>query len=297
MQDSTPQEIPKDSQEFQISSQFEWIPGLDCRLRLFSHNLQSDIHGKTVLLFVHGYKGYAQWGCWGRMFDALAQSGIPGFRLDFAMNGTTAECPASIVDLEAWSRNTYSREVQETIAALRHLRSRGADVVLMGHSRGGGIAICATAATAQTHFAPKALVLLASVADFQRRFPRGQAFKKWEQSDCLPVINGRTGETYCHRFGFYLDFAQHPHLLNIREQAARIQVPVWAIHAEDDEAVKLAEFRELQAFLAHNPRFDSSVLASGGHTFGAREPWPANQPLPKETAEIVKDLGRFIAQL
>lgn len=297
MQHSVPKAPPKDSQEFQKSCQIEWIPGLDCPLRLFAHKPIPDIHGKTVILFIHGYKGYAEWGCWRKMMEELAQAGTPAFRLDFSKNGTTQEVSTAIVDTESWSRNTYSREVLETISALRHLKNQGAHVVLMGHSRGGGIATCTTAATLNTGMAPKALVLLASVSDFRIRFPTGDALRAWKKSDCLPITNARTGETYCHKFIFYQDFITNDELLDIRRQAARIHLPVLAIHAKDDVAVGIEEFQELTTIFKRSADLKPLVYKEGGHTFGAREPWPENADLPNETAELVIELGRFVAQL
>lgn len=297
MQHSVPTDPPKDSQEFLNSCQIEWIPGLDCPLRLFVHKATPEIHGQTVLLFVHGYKGYAEWGCWREIMKDLARSGTPAFRLDYSKNGTTREESRAIVDTEAWSDNTYSREVQETIAALRHLRNQGAQVILMGHSRGGGIATCATAATLCTGMIPKALILLASVSDFHKRFPDGDALQAWKESDCLPVANARTGETYCHRFNFYLDFIRNSELLDISGQAARIALPVLAIHAQDDSAVGVEEFQELVEIFKGSAVLTSRIFNRGGHTFGAREPWPENEPLPSETAELIRELGRFIARL
>jgi alpha-beta hydrolase superfamily lysophospholipase len=231
------------------------------------------------------------------MMEALVQLGTPAFRLDFSKNGTTAQEPSAIVDTEAWSQNTYSREVKETIAALGQLKNRGADVVLMGHSRGGGIATCATAATLNTGMTPRALVLLASVSDFHKRFPSGEALQEWKESDCLPIENARTGETYCHRFQFYQDFINNAELLDIRKQAARITVPVLAVHSEDDPAVEIEELHELTEAFRHSTHLTTRVLKQGGHTFGAREPWPVDKPLPNETAELTKELGRFIAHL
>jgi len=264
-------------------------------LRLQAHRTSED--SKTAVLFLHGYKGYADWGCWDLMCEALVGFSVHAFRLDFSGNGTSAETPGDIHDLESWSRNTYRQELQDTIAAVQSLRRQGYEVILMGHSRGGGIATIAAATLCGTMNAVKGLILLASVSDFERRFPKGEALEQWKLTNRWMVKNGRTGEIYHHKFHFYTDFLRHQDLLNIRQQAARVDVPVMVVHALDDQAVFASESRELASIFRHNVRVLQVMLESGGHTFGSMEPWPNGKPLPKEMADLLPEIGQFVTTL
>lgn len=249
------------------------------------------------MLFLHGYKGYANWGCWDLMCEALVGFNVHAFRLDFSGNGTSAETPGDIHDLESWSRNTYRQELQDAMAAVRTLQRQGFEVILMGHSRGGGIATITAATLRGTVNAVKGLVLLASVSDFERRFPKGEALEQWRSTNRWEVKNGRTGETYHHKFQFYTDFLRHKNLLDIRQQAARVDVPVMVVHASDDQAVSSSESMELSSIFKRNVRLVQVMLESGGHTFGSREPWPEGEPLPKEMADLLAEIGLFIETL
>lgn len=265
------------------------------KLRLQAH--WSDAKTNRAILFLHGYKGYAEWGCWGLLCDAMTRFGVHAFRLDFSGNGTSFDRPDDIHDLEAWSENTYRNEVQDAIAAIRDLRHRGLDVILMGHSRGGGIATIVASTLRNTAYAIKGVILLASVADFERRFPSGEAFASWQASDRWEVLNGRTGETYHHKFSFYSDFVQHHELLDIRQQASRVDVPVLIAHATDDSAVSVAEAEELARIFARRVPLQEAYFEKGGHTFGSKEPWPAGEPLPKEMADLLPEIGHFVQSI
>lgn len=251
----------------------------------------------TAVLFLHGYKGYAAWGCWDQMCDALTDLRIHAFRLDFSGNGTTAERPNEIHDLDAWSDNTYRQELSEAIDAIKALRHQGFDVILMGHSRGGGIATLAAGALRDTMYAVKGLVLLASVSDFERRFPTGEGLANWRATGRWEVKNGRTGETYHHKFHFYEDFVAYRELLDIRRQAARVGVPVLIAHAKDDQAVSAEESLELAMIMRQGTRVAVVEFETGGHTFGTKEPWPARVPLPKEMADLLSEIGHFIQSI
>ena len=264
-------------------------------LRLQAH--RSPEGSKTAVLFLHGYKGYADWGCWDLMCEALVGFSVHAFRLDFSGNGTSTETPGDIHDLESWSRNTYRQELQDAIAAVQSLRRQGYEVILMGHSRGGGIATITAATLRGTMNAVKGLVLLASVSDFARRFPKGEALERWRSTNRWEVKNGRTGETYHHKFQFYTDFLRHQDLLDIRRQAARVDVPVLVVHALDDQAVSASEARELISIFRRNVHVVEVMLESGGHTFGSKEPWPEGKTLPKEMADLLPEIGHFVETL
>lgn len=264
-------------------------------LRLQAHWSNQNTH--RAVLFLHGYKGYADWGCWGLMCERLSEMGFHAFRLDFSGNGTTWERPNEIHDLEAWADNTYRQELHDAIAAVQTLRHRGLEVILMGHSRGGGIATIAAGALRNTNYSVKGLILLASVSDFESRFPKGSALARWESTDRWEVKNGRTGEVYHHKFRFYLDFQRFHQLLNIEGQAARVEAPVLIVHAEDDQAVPIQASKRLAAILKQKNAVQELYLKAGGHTLGSKEPWPYNKPLPKEMADLLPEIGHFIRSL
>ena len=77
------------------------------------------------MLFLHGYKGYMDWGAWALVGDHFASQGWRFLRINFSHNGTTPSRPTEFTDLDAFAANTYSRELDEATDVLRALRTPG----------------------------------------------------------------------------------------------------------------------------------------------------------------------------
>ena len=253
-----------------------------------------DIHGqwhvpametKGTVLFLHGYKGYMDWGAWNRVGDHFASTGWRFLRINFTHNGTTPERPSEFNDLKAFAANTYSRELDEAVATLRALRTPGSTeesriisslpLAVIGHSRGGGIA-CLAAEEADRLIRQDGsrgvdhLITWAAVADFQSRFPTGEELMAWKSSGHREVIHHRTRQRLHHNWSFYQDAQDHRDRLHIESAMSRFGGTTLVVHGEDDPAVKLDHAQRLAGWGRHTTLF---VLKEAGHTFGAQEPW------------------------
>jgi pimeloyl-ACP methyl ester carboxylesterase len=161
-------------------------------------------------------------------------------------------------------------------------------LIVMGHSRGGGIASLAASRTDVD-----GLVLLASVSDFESRFPSGEALNKWRSSDRLEVLNGRTMQVLSHSFTFYEDFIANSASLNIESAIRRLSCPLLVIHGDADDAVDLSEGQALAEW-ANNGNL--VVIPEAAHTFGASHPWKSAD-LPPHTIDVVHAVKQFLANL
>ena len=98
-----------------------------------------------LVIFVHGYKGYKDWGAWDLMAEAFAKNGFYFVKFNFSHNGTTLENPFEFDDLEAFANNNYSKELSDLDVVLNHFIAQkevnSSSVSIIGHSRGGGISI------------------------------------------------------------------------------------------------------------------------------------------------------------
>jgi predicted dienelactone hydrolase len=109
----------------------------------------SDTEKKLPLvIFIHGYKGYKDWGAWNLMAEKFAEAGFFFVKFNFSHNGTTVEDPHNFADLEAFGNNNYSKELSDLGFVIDHFienpRVDREKVILIGHSRGGGISIIKT---------------------------------------------------------------------------------------------------------------------------------------------------------
>ena len=237
-----------------------------------------------TVLFLHGYKGYKDWGAWNMVGDIFARQGWRFLRINFTHNGTSFDHPNEFVDLEAFSLNTHRRELDETLAVIQALRSKGTvdshetlqgPLAIIGHSRGGGVACLAAAEWNEVHgrtgLEPVShLVTWASVDDFQSRFPKGESLAQWEASNRLEVINHRTRQRLHHQWGFYSDFQDHQVRLNVRRAVEQFRGPSLVAHCKDDPAVDVKHALRLAEWSQDPTLF---IMDEGGHTFGSCEPW------------------------
>lgn len=254
-----------------------------------------DIHGvwhlpegrqaKGTILFLHGYKGYMDWGAWNLVGEAFALSGWRFLRINFTHNGTTPASPSAFSDLTAFGQNTHRRELEETLDVIRALREPGPQLhrnptsegplAILGHSRGGGIACLAAQeghrqCLAEGREGVSHLITWAAVADFASRFPSEETLSLWEETGRLEVINHRTRQRMHHDWSFYTDFMAHAAQLHIETAVRQFPGRTLVAHAEDDGAVHIEHAHMLSGWAQDPTLF---VMQEGGHTFGAAEPW------------------------
>ena len=111
---------------------------------------QDDQKPKPVVIFCHGYKGFKDWGAWDKMAETFAEKGYFFVKFNFSHNGTTPENPTEFLDIEAFGDNNYSIELDDLQSVIDWLlvpdfpdaiQIDVSHINLIGHSRGGAIAI------------------------------------------------------------------------------------------------------------------------------------------------------------
>ena len=261
---------------------------------------------KGTVLFLHGYKGYMDWGAWAMVGDAFAQAGWRFLRINFTHNGTTPEDPCTFTDLQGFAANTYSRELDESISVLQALRAEASmsddtatekPLAVIGHSRGGGVAcLAASAADAKLQTEGKrgiqSLITWAAVADFASRFPSGKALEHWRQSGELEVINHRTRQRLWHNWSFIEDFMEQPNRLDVEQAVRQFSGQTLIVHGTSDQAVDTDHAHRLAAW-AQEPTL--SMGEGMDHTFGAKEPW-TDPAMPEALAAITQTTLHFLEE-
>ncbi len=241
---------------------------------------------KATVVFCHGYKGFKDWGPWNLVADAFAKSGFLFVKFNFSHNGTTPDALEEFVDPEAFGQNNYSKEVEElklvhhwalTTTTIDQARAKHLSH-LIGHSRGGGIALIVA-----NSLNIVSLATWAGVSDFASRFPFGSALEEWRKNGVYYVLNSRTGQQLPHNIQFLDDFLQNEEELDIRTKTRMLNKPFLILHGTKDEAVHISEAMRLNKW-----GILSSVyfIPNANHTFGASHPWKKNE-LPKDLSEVV----------
>ncbi|UOQ74779.1 alpha/beta hydrolase family protein [Hymenobacter cellulosilyticus] len=126
--------------EFLLSSPHHERPfAADARFR-------PDGHPKPVVVFVHGFKGFKDWGHFNVLADYFAAHGFVFVKLNLSHNGVVPGGTGDLEDLEAFGRNNFSLELGDLGCLLDYLTGPAsvlpaaeADlsrIYLVGHSRG-----------------------------------------------------------------------------------------------------------------------------------------------------------------
>jgi len=253
-----------------------------------------DAFDLPVVIFCHGYKGFKDWGAWGLMAGEMAKEGFAVLKFNFSHNGGTFEQPIDFPDLEAFSEDNYSKQLDDLEQVIDFVLAKKSPLpnldtsklYLIGHSRGGGITSIKTAENSNI----KKLITWASVSDYKSRFPQGEKLKEWKNKGVYHVKNGRTKQDMPHNIQFYEDFEKNSTRLNILAQAKKITVPTLIIHGENDETVSIENANALHKAIADS---ELKFIKNAGHTFNTAHPWKAKK-VSREMDQVIKLTTSFL---
>ena len=243
---------------------------------------------RTAVLVAHGFKGFKDWGFFPHLCERLARDGHLVVSFNFSLNGTGPNL-VDFTDLEAFGRNTLSRELEDlrwmldrTMAGEWSGGRPPAVTGLLGHSRGGGTSII----TAAEHTGVAALVTWAAVSTFHRWGE--QHVEDWTTRGVTFVANARTGQEMPLYRSLWDDLKANADRLDVAAAAAMVRVPWLIVHGDDDATVPVAEAHRLREA---GPSSALRVIVGSGHTFEAAH--PMEDSTPGLEAAIEATLGHF----
>ena len=230
---------------------------------------------RPAVLVLHGFKGFKDWGMFPPLSQRLAQAGFTVVSPNLSGSGVDDEGDFSLP--ERFGHNTFSAELEDVRRVIDALMAGQLGVAtpstlgLVGHSRGGGIAILQAARDPRV----RALVTWAAISSVER-WPAPQR-SSWRAAGKTDIQNARTGQVLPLYTDVLDDIEQNASALDIEAAGRRMRVPWLVIHGTEDESVPFAEAERLKAASA---RPDTRLLPieGGGHTFGAVHPWRATTP-------------------
>lgn len=245
-----------------------------------------------VIIFLHGFKGFKDWGQWPLFAKYLALKGYAVVRMSFSHNGTTPEQPDDFADLEAFGRNTFSKELQDVQDVIAWLQSASGlkpqidlDALnIVAHSRGGAIAMITAAEDSRI----QKVVTLSGVGTLVRFSKEEQEY--WKQNGVIYMLNGRTGQNMPLYYSLAEDYLDNEKRFDLHKVVGNIEQPFMIIHAEKDETVPLIEGQKLAS---EGKNTTIEVLPNANHSFGGMHPFEGNQ-LPEDTQKCVDLIHDFL---
>ena len=228
-------------------------------------------NNKELVVFIHGFMGFMDWGAWHLVANFFYERNYDFCRFNLSHNGTTIEAPIDFVDLDAFGANTYSKELFDIQALLLHIENQHRSysrIHLIGHSRGGGMAILAA-----KHWDCLSelgqVCTWAAICDIGRRFPVGEALARWKLEGVRYVKNGRTNQDLPQYYQLYEDYLEKQDQLDILGAAKYIGQGLHIFHGDLDESVPMSEAFEL----GNAAGVEVMTIKGADHVFGAKHPW------------------------
>lgn len=239
---------------------------------------------KPIVLFIHGFKGFKNWGPFPFVCEHLAAKGFVNIAFNFSHNGVGDDL-LNFSELDRFAENTFSLELEELsdvigeIASLDNipidLREINTGAIgLHGHSRGAATAILA----APHHRMIRCVASWAPVSHFNRYTDRQKA--EWRAKGYAEILNARTGQTMrlnmtllddIERHKEHLDIPKAAHILTSQEKSLLL------VAGSEDLTAKPVESQTI--YDASSKEFaELHIIPRTGHTFGSEHPFKGTTP-------------------
>lgn len=229
------------------------------------------------VVLCHGFKGFKDWGFFPHVAGRLAAAGFGAVRFNASLGGI-GETPDVFDRLDLFARNTVTQELADLELVLGALRAgrlpgigRPGAVGLLGHSRGGAIALLR--ALADPGIA--AVAAWASIADFPSMVPVDPA--EWKRLGRIEVPNARTGQMMPVDYAAWEDYLAHQRDFDFADRIAGLSVPQLFVHAAGDAVVPPDASRRLARAAGGWGRHVE--IPGGDHAFGAVHPFQGTTPV------------------
>ena len=265
-----------------------------------NNSILCDIHfnksksKQSILIFSHGFKGFKDFACFNLIATEFAKNDFAFLKFNFSKNGTSIDNPTEFVDLEAFSENTFTQEIDDLGAVIDYVCSDEFyskfailvdEIILIGHSKGGGISILKAAEDKRV----SKIITLASISQIGR-FWNEEMLANWEKTGIRYEYNSRTKQDMPLKYLIYENYIQNKERLDIPNAIQKLQIKYCAIHGNKDETVSIENTDEIKKL---NKHIDIQIIEGANHTFGMSHPW-TNNNMPIHTQIAIEKALSFL---
>jgi pimeloyl-ACP methyl ester carboxylesterase len=257
---------------------------------ILGDNTYDDSNTKQeVILFIHGFKGFKDWGAHNLVAEFFASRGYRFLKFNLSHSGVIAENPLDVNDMDSFAANTISKELADVNTVINYIAHTyaGAKITLIGHSRGGGLAILKGESDPRI----SRVVTLSAIADFSSLWKEEQE-EEWEKTGRIYVENARTKEKMPLSSELLMDYKTHKNEFDILDAASRLELPWLILHGDDDVNVP---FSIAQQLAQAQPNAILKRIAGANHVYGASHPY-TEKVMPRHLQEVCDKTLQFIAE-
>lgn len=219
---------------------------------------------RALVVIVHGFKGFKDWGFFPWTAQRLMQHRLAVVRFNMSRSGI-GDDPESFDRLDLFEHDTYSTQLRDLEVVVRHAQRQFPTLptFLLGHSRGGGIAILG----AQDVPGLAGVIAWSPISRVDRWDEETK--RGWRARGVLEVENARTKQIMRMAPVMLDDYERNAERLDILAAAARLDKPLLVVHGGRDESVPVDEGRRI---VECAPQSSLVILDRASHTFNAIHP-------------------------
>ncbi|MDX1905067.1 MAG: alpha/beta fold hydrolase [Thermonemataceae bacterium] len=252
-----------------------------------------DAEPKPLVVFIHGFKGFKDWGHFNLIADNFARQGFIFVKINLSHNGTSPQDKKNITDTESFGKQTYTKDLQDVADVLDYLLSENYifrastnldEIYLIGHSRGGAVAILAALEDKRI----KKIATWASVCRSAFLFNKDN-LDELDEKGVFFVENARTKQKLPIYKEMYDDIMQNYQKFNLEQKIKHLEIPLLLIHGKKDTSVAPESSENLKNWAKNAVLI---FIEGADHTFGGKEPY-TEELLPVHTEEVIDETIAF----
>jgi len=265
-----------------------------------SHNddMRTDIYipslpkeNLPLIIFLHGFKGFKDWGGFPYLLEKISEKGFITVAFNFSYNGIEDDL-MSFTRLDKFAENTFSRELDDLNDVINYFEKKSHEynadfskLTLLGHSRGGGIAILKAAEDSRV----RRLITLAAVSEFNRYSEERKM--EWKKRGYLEALNTRTRQKMRMNYTLLEDLEKNSGRLNILKSVSKIKIPFLILHGKEDLAVDYSEAEAI--YNASDKTLTNLIMIEHtGHTFGIVHPFAGTNPYFEKIIDMIINFSK-----
>ncbi len=231
---------------------------------------------KKIIVFCHGFKGFKDWGHWEAIAEAFVAEGFYFLKFNFSHNGVVPNDWLNFGDLEAFGQNNYTKELDDLQTVLDWVQKADQctggnlkieDIILIGHSRGGPIALIGAAENPKV----SKVMTWAGVHELDYSWDKEpNQLEQWQTKGVHYIKNGRTKQDMPVYVQLYEDYQANKARFSTRNTLQKLNIPYLILHGDKDPAVPL----EAAYYLHENAKnAQLEILPNANHVFGGSHPF------------------------
>lgn len=243
-----------------------------------------------LIIFIHGFKGFKDWGAHNLIARHFAQQGFRYLKFNLSHSGVIPQNPSDVSDMDSFAANTISKEMLDVDLVIKYAveNLKVDSVFLIGHSRGGGLAILQAANNPYV----KGLITWSAISAFNTLWNKEQE-DDWRKDGKIEVINARTKEKMPLNLTLLEDFEANQQQFDILANAKRINIP-WLI-VQGDEDINVP-FEHAQKLNGTNLKSRLVKIEGANHVYGASHPFE-KETLPIQLLQVCEKSLMFLDEV